>query len=103
MVLVMGDLDVATDELRAVGRSLERLSADLRSRDGNADYATSELAHRDVVVAMEEFRRNWNDNRDHLAEKLRKLAELATQTAEGFEEADAELAREIVRALERAP
>lgn len=98
----MGDIEVATDELRALGRRLERLSADLSSRDGNADYTTSELAHQDVVKAMDEFRKNWNDNRDHLAEKLGKLAELATQTADGFEEADAELAREVIEAMESA-
>jgi uncharacterized protein YukE len=51
---------------------------------------------------MDRFGRNWDDNRAHLAEKLSKLAELVTQTADGFEKADAQLAQEVVKAMERA-
>lgn len=95
----MGDLQVATDELRTLGRRLEQLSGQLKSQDGNADYGRSELGHHKVIGAMEEFRDNWDDNRDHLADKLSKLGELADQTAEGFEEADRELAKEITQAM----
>jgi uncharacterized protein YukE len=102
MVPGMGDIEVATDELRALGTQLSRLSKDLRSQDGNADYGVDQLAHRAVVGAMDEFRKNWNDNRDHLADKLTKLGELATRTADGFEEADAELAKEVVKAMEES-
>jgi hypothetical protein len=98
----MGDIEVATDELRSLGARLERLGNDLKSQDGGSSYGTDELAHREVVGAMEEFRDNWNDNRDHLADKLSKLGELATQTADGFEEADAELTREVVQAMEKS-
>jgi uncharacterized protein YukE len=98
--VVMGDVEVATDGLRALAGRLEQLSTDLSSRDARANYSTTELAHRSVVGAMEQFRENWDDNRDHLADKLSKLAELAARTADGFEEADAALAREVVKAME---
>lgn len=96
----MSDLEVATDELRALGGRLDQLGGELKSQDGNADYGTSELGHHKVVDAMEEFRDNWDDNRDHLADKLDKLGEHATETADGFDEADAELASEITKAME---
>jgi ABC-type transporter Mla subunit MlaD len=49
---------------------------------------------------MAEFQGSWDDNRDHLADKLTKLGELAEETADGFEEADEALAREIAEAVE---
>ena len=49
---------------------------------------------------MDEFNDNWNDNRKHLAEKLAKLGELARETADGFEQADEELAREVAKAVD---
>lgn len=96
----MSDLEVATDELRALGTRLGQLSSGLKSLDGEAEYDTSRLAHSDVVDGMNEFRDNWDDNRDHLADKLAKIGDLATQTGEGFEEADAKLATEIRKAVE---
>lgn len=96
----MSDLQVATDELRTLGGRLEQLNTDLKSQDGKADYGRAQLGHERVVNAMEEFRDNWDDNRDHLADKLGKLSELAIETADGFEEADRELAKEIIKAME---
>jgi hypothetical protein len=98
----MSDLEVATQELRRLGARLRQLRDDLKSHDGGSSYGTDELAHAGVLRAMEEFRDNWDDNRAHLADKLGKLGELATQTADGFEEADAGLAREVVTAMEQS-
>lgn len=50
----MGDIEIATDRLRALGARLRQLSQDLTARDGDAGHGTAELAHRDVVRAMEE-------------------------------------------------
>lgn len=99
----MGDLEVATDELADLGNELKGLGEDLKKIDGKADYGREDLVHDKVVDAMDNFRGNWNDNRDHLADKLGKLGDLATTAAESFEEADAELARQIRDVLEDSP
>lgn len=96
----MGDLEVATDELEDLGGQLKKLGKDLKTIDGGADYGVEELAHRKVLDAMDEFRGNWDDNRDHLADKLTKLGDLATTAAESFTEADEELAKQIREVLE---
>lgn len=95
----MGDLEVATDELEELGGQLKNLGKNLKTIDGGADYGLEELAHRKVVDAMDEFRGNWDDNRDHLADKLSKLGDLATTAAESFTEADEELAKQISEIL----
>lgn len=96
----MSDLQVATNELRALGTRLTTLCDRLKSTDGGASYGKEHLAHDDVIGAMDKFRTNWDDNRDHLADKLKKLGELATTTADEFTKADEELAAKLVKAIE---
>lgn len=96
----MGDLEVATDELEELGRQLKTLGEGLKRIDGKADYGREDLVHVKVIDAMDDFRGNWNDNRDHLADRLDKLGDLATTAADSFEKADAELARQIRKAME---
>lgn len=95
----VGDIEIATDNLRGLATKLSGMHADLMSTDAKAGYSTSTLAHHKVVGAMEEFRDNWNDNRKYVADKLNKLSELADQTAEGFEQVDQKLAQEINEAM----
>lgn len=96
----MGDLQVATDELRALADRLGTLGNELADGDAKKSYSTTELAHRTVIDGMDEFNDNWDDNRKRLAEKLTKLGELARETADGFEQADEELAREVAEAVD---
>lgn len=96
----MGDLEVATGELHALADRLGTLSDELVDGDATKSYDLDELAHRKVIDGMDEFNDNWNDNRKHLAEKLAKLGELARETADGFEQADEELAREVAKAVD---
>lgn len=51
---------------------------------------------------MDKFRGNWNDHRDHLADKLDKLSGLAKTAAEKFTEADEELAEELHKIMKDA-
>lgn len=99
----MGDLEVAIEDLKALGKRLGTLGDDLKKVDGHSDYGTDDLAHSKVVDAMDNFRGNWDDNRDHLADKLGKLGNLATKAAEGFTEADQELAKKIRELMEGKP
>ncbi|MGI9155905.1 MAG: hypothetical protein ACR2FG_04620 [Marmoricola sp.] len=96
----MGDIQVAVDDLRALGSRLDTLAGDLKDGDGHADYTTSDLAHSTVVDAMDNFRGNWDDNRDHLADKLNKLGELAKTSADWFTKTDEDLAKKVREALE---
>lgn len=98
----MGDLELATDELRDLGRRLNTLSTRLKSTDGGASYDRGDLAHDDVIDAMKKFRTNWDDNRDHLADKLAKLGDMAKTTADEFTKADEDLASKLVDAVEKA-
>ncbi|GAA1239784.1 hypothetical protein [Oryzihumus leptocrescens] len=98
----MSDLSYAVDELNGLGSKLHTLSHDLKSVDGHADLSVGALAHARVVGAMDHFRTNWDDNRDHLAEKLGQLGDLAAKAAEGFSQADADLARKIRDAVKGA-
>lgn len=98
----MGDLEVAIDELRNLSTTLDGLRDDLMDGDANVDYARSELGHSKVIDAMDEFHSNWDDNREYVASKLESLADLAQETADGFDDADAELAREVAKAVEDA-
>lgn len=98
----MGDLELATDELHDLGGRLNTLSTRLKTTDGGASYDRGDLAHDDVIDAMTTFRTNWDDNRDHLADKLAKLGEMAKATADEFTKADEELASELLDAVEGA-
>lgn len=97
----MSDLEVAIEEVRNLGTKLKGLGSDLKDSDGHAHYDTAHLVHSKVVDAMDDFRGNWNDNRDHLADKLDKLGELATKAADGFTQQDEDLARQIREAMEQ--
>lgn len=96
----MGDVEVATDELRDLGRRLGQLSDDLMDGDANVTYVRNELAHRKVIDAMDEFHSNWDNNREYVSGKLDTLADLAQETADGFEQTDADLARDVAKAIE---
>jgi len=97
----MGDVEIAVGELRDLSTRLTGLSEDLMGVDAGAEYTTSELAHRSVIEAMDEFHSNWDDNREYVCGKLDDLAELATRTADGFTDADAELAAKINETMEK--
>jgi uncharacterized protein YukE len=97
----MGDVEVATDDLRALSDTLAQLSKDLTSSDANVEYERTQLAHRKVIDAMDEFHSNWNDNRDYVASKLDTLADMADQTADGFDETDADLAKQISEVMDQ--
>jgi hypothetical protein len=98
----MGDLEIAIDEVKQLGTRLKDLADDLKSGDGKKSYDVDELGHHKVIDAMEEFHGNWNDNRDHLADKLSTLGDLAVETADTFTEADEDLAREINKVMEES-
>jgi hypothetical protein len=91
----VGDLEVATDNLWELGSQLNQLGDQLKTGDANVSYTADQLAHSLVIGAMNEFTSNWDDNRKHLAGKLVTLGDHARNTAEGFEQADLELARKI--------
>lgn len=97
----MGDVEVATDELRSLSGTLSRLSKNLTEKDADVEYERTQLAHRKVIDAMDEFHSNWDDNRDYVASKLDTLADMADQTADGFEQTDADLARQIREVMEQ--
>ncbi|MGZ4493247.1 MAG: hypothetical protein ACXVWU_00975 [Nocardioides sp.] len=97
----MSDLSYSVDQLSSLSAHLGALKHNLTTTDGHADYRLDTLGHQRVVSAMEDFRGNWDDNRDHLADKLGTLGNLAGKAAEGFSQADADLARKIRAALER--
>lgn len=100
MVSRMSDLEVAIGEVRELGGGLRQLAGELRSVDSGADYSVTDLAHGAVVEAMNNFRESWDDNRAHLADKLDKLGTLAREAADGFSQADEDLARQILDAME---
>ena len=96
----MTDLEVATTELQALGTRIKGLSSDLEKVDAKAGYDVTELAHRTVIDAMDEFKDNWDDNRKHVADRLSKLGDLASETASSFTEADEELATKVREIME---
>jgi hypothetical protein len=96
----MGDLEVAITEVRDLGNQLKTMHDDLKDRDGHVDYHTDQLAHSKVIDAMDNFKGNWDDHRDHLADKLDKLGDLAIQSAESFTKTDEDLASKIRQAME---
>jgi hypothetical protein len=96
----MSDLSYSVDQLSSLGSHLGALKHNLTATDGRAHYGVDTLGHQRVVRAMDDFRGNWDDNRGHLAEKLGTLGELAAKAAEGFSQADADLAHKIREALE---
>lgn len=100
MSIPVSDLEIAIDLVSDLGEKLKSMKTDLKTSDGKKHYALDELGHRKVIDAMDNFHSNWNDNRDHLADKLGKLGELATQAAERFTEQDEQLAKEIREAME---
>jgi hypothetical protein len=97
----MGDLEVATEELGTLATRLRGLSKDMKDGDGDVEYLRSELGHRTVIDAMDTFHSNWDNNRDYVCSKLDTLADLADQTASGFDETETDLARQIREAVEQ--
>jgi hypothetical protein len=97
----MGDVEVATDDLRTLSDTLSTLSNDLTDSDATVDYERTQLAHRKVIDAMDEFHSNWDNNREYVSSKLDTLAEMADQTAEGFDQTDADLAKQIAEVMDQ--
>jgi hypothetical protein len=98
--LIVSDLSYSVDVLQGLGGDLKNLSTDFKDGEGSANYGTSDVGHVRVADALDNFRTNWNDNRDHLAEKLATLGDLASKAAEGFSEADADLATKLREKME---
>jgi hypothetical protein len=96
----VSDLTYSIDLLTTLGGNMLGVSSDFTDGEGSADYDSSDLGHHRVAEAMDNFRENWNDNREHLAEKLSTLGDLALKAAEGFSEADADLAKKIRESVE---
>lgn len=96
----MSDLTYSIDVLQQLGGDLKNLASDFKDGEGSANYGTSDVGHVRVADALDNFRTNWNDNRDHLAEKLATLGDLASKAAEGFSEADADLATKLREKME---
>ncbi len=96
----MSDLTYSVDVLQQLGSNLTDLASDFKDGEGSANYGVSDVGHVKVADALDNFRTNWNDNREHLAEKLSTLGDLATKSAEGFGAADADLAAKLREKME---
>jgi|1186.fasta_scaffold206465_2 hypothetical protein len=97
----MGDLEYSVDLLSTLGTSLKHVSSDLKDGQGSHDYSAAQVGHDKVAGALDNFRGNWDDNREHLAKKLAALGDLATTAADGFSKADADLAHKIRASMEK--
>lgn len=99
----MSDLTYSISALENLGTGLADLAADLRS-DGGLDHVTTEQVNSQRIVdALDNFADDWDDKRETLARSIESIGEMATTAAEGFADADAQLAAEVREAFETAP
>lgn len=83
------------DRLTTLGSRLSRVASNLKGDGQLSRYGVEDVGHREVVDAVDDFVGDWDDRRKKLVEKVEALADLASKSAEQFNEADRELARAL--------
>lgn len=86
--------DVAYDSvaLETLGHELKTTTSNLKN-DGDLTRAGIEqVAHADVVNAIDDFVGDWDDKRKKLTNKVEALSQMATESFNKYSEADRELA-----------
>lgn len=89
------DLTYDPDRLQTLGSQLSTIASNLKDDKKLTHYDIEDVAHRDVEHAIDDFVGDWDDKRNKLVEKVEALADMATKSAEQFNEADLELARAL--------
>lgn len=87
------------DLLADLGGDLSGLADALDGRAESTRWEAGDLGHRRVVDALEEFADSWDDKRELLTRSLRSLGDMASSTAETFEDLDVRTAREVADAV----
>lgn len=99
---VSHDLSYAREDLEQLGNELRSLSEALRGDGRLSDVSIEDVAHHEVVGALEDFAGDWDDKRKALADSLGAISDMATETSTTLGDADAELARQIRDVVEGA-
>lgn len=86
--------DVAYDSvaLETLGHELKATTSNLKNDEDLKRAGIDEVAHQDVVNAIDDFVGDWDDKRKKLTDKVEALSEMANESFAKYDEADRELA-----------
>lgn len=90
----MRDLQYSLELLTGLGRELRGLADGLEGAAGTR-WDAEEVGHRRVAEALGEFAGSWDDKRSQVTKSLRAVGDMATDSAQTFQQVDDELAAEI--------
>lgn len=96
----MADLQYSLDLLGGLGRDLDGMARSLDGVAARTNWTEQGIGHSRVANALEDFAGSWDDKRERLTTSLRAVGEMATASAQTFQEIDDELAGQIQEAVE---
>lgn len=88
----MADLELNTEQVRAVGAGLSRIAAEFQNANVRSDSIAEAVGHDALAEAVRSFAHAWDDTREEMTSSISGLGEATTAIADTFEQADQELA-----------
>lgn len=88
--------------IRGLGSDLHTVADVMDGRNAAARYEASEVGS-EVADALDHFSGNWDDKRELLTKGLRSVGNMASSTADVFEDFDRDMAAKLQEILEPRP
>lgn len=90
----MGSPDLSYDSvaLETLGQQLTTITSNLKNDEDLKRADIGDVAHQDVVNAIDDFVGDWDDKRKKLVNKVEALSKMATESFAKYNEADRGLA-----------
>jgi hypothetical protein len=90
-----GRLSVDTSAVRSLSQNLATVRGSLEGASASSDALAAMVGQEHLAGVVTDFSGRWDDRRTELMAQMDSLKEKATAVAQGFEDADNELAKAI--------
>ena len=91
------DLLYDADSMSELGAQLSTIVSRLKDDEKRlGDFGVEDTAHEKVSSAIDDFAGDWDDKRNKLVKRVEALGVMVEKSGEKFDEADIELANNLV-------
>lgn len=91
----MTDLQVDTEGLRTLSRTLAEVRGALDATRRIIDAGRDALGDNDVYDALNDFENNWDDGRGQINNNMQAMQEILDESANAYETTDGDLATQL--------
>ncbi len=96
------DLSIDMEALRHLAKDLKAIADEFQHADDNSDAAAEATGHSELGHKVRDFADKWRIKRNDMTENVVKLQGIIQQIVDTFSEVDADLAKALEDAAEKA-